>query len=136
VVLDLTFTGNLLPDETIRDLTRREAELEQTFYTFRARLDGEEASNNQLLQILRTERDSARRRAVWEASKEIAREVAEPLRELVRRRNEAARGLGFENYYAMELALQEIDEQYLFALLDDFRDRSDAPFAALRAEMD
>jgi hypothetical protein len=44
--------------------------------------------------VLRTERDGTRRRAAWEAGKQVGREVAEPLRALVRARNEAARGLG------------------------------------------
>jgi peptidyl-dipeptidase A len=54
----------------------------------------------------------------------------------VRTRNEAARSLGFASYYSMALALQEIDEEELFRVLDEFRAGTDAPFAELRAEMD
>jgi hypothetical protein len=67
------YTGNQLPEETIEDLVRRSASLEQTFYTFRASLDGERVTNNVLLDVLRDERDSARRREAWEASKQWAR---------------------------------------------------------------
>jgi peptidyl-dipeptidase A len=136
VLLDLAYTGNQLPRETIDDLSRREAELEEIFYNFRAPFEGGEASNNQLLDVLRTERDGSRRRAAWEASKQVGRRVQAPLRELVRRRNEAARGLGFDDFYSMELALQEIDEAELFALLDDFRRSTDDAFATVRREMD
>ena len=136
VLLDLAYTGNQLPAETIDDLSRREAALEEIFYNFRAPFEGGEASNNQLLDVLRTERDGSRRRAAWEASKQVGREVEGPLRELVRRRNAAARGLGFANFYSMEMALQEIDEEELFALLDGFRSATDEAFAALRREMD
>ena len=38
------------------------------------------------------------------------------LRELVRRRNQAARSLGFRDYYAMALHLQELDEATLFGV--------------------
>ena len=105
VLLDHAFAANQLPEAIIRDLTQREAELEQIFHTFRATLGGEELSNNQLLEILRTERDEERRRMAWEASKQVGAAVAEPLRELVRRRNAAARSLGWDNFYAMSLAL-------------------------------
>jgi peptidyl-dipeptidase A len=136
VLLDHAYTGNLLSAEVLEDLTRREAELEQIFYTFRADFEGEAVSNNVLLDVLRTETDSARRRAAWEASKEMGGLVAGPLRGLVKARNEAARSLGYPTYYSMSLALQEIDEEALFRILDDFRAGTDAPFAALRAEMD
>ena len=136
VLLDHEHTGSQLPEETIEDLVRRSASLEQTFYTFRSSWEGERVGNNVLLDVLRDEKDSARRKEAWEASKQIGREVAEPLRELVRRRNAAARSLGFENYYVMELELQELDEARLFRILDGLRDGSDAAFRALRTQMD
>ncbi|HEY0151407.1 MAG TPA: M2 family metallopeptidase [Longimicrobium sp.] len=136
VLLDNEYTGNQLPPETIEDLVRRATELEQTFTEFRATFAGERATNNQLLDVLRDERDVAIRREAWEASKQIGREVAEPLRELVRRRNAAARSLGFPDYYVMELRLQELDEERLFRILDEFRDRTDAPYRRFRDELD
>jgi peptidyl-dipeptidase A len=136
VLLDHDFTRCQLPEETLEDLVRRSTELEGTFTLFRAVLGGERVTNNRILDILAEERDSSVRREAWEASKQIGREVAEPLRELVRRRNAAARALGFADYYAMELALQEHDEARLFAVLDEFRDLSDAPFRELRGELD
>jgi peptidyl-dipeptidase A len=135
-LLDLQYTGNLLPEETIDDLSRRASRLEQIFTTFRAELDGERVPDNRIRQVLRQERNSELRRRAWEASKEVARQVAEPLRELVRRRNAAAASLGFPNYYVMGLALQEQEEERLFQLLDRFRLLSDAPFRALRGEVD
>jgi peptidyl-dipeptidase A len=136
VLLDHEFSANQLPTATIRELSFREAELERTFYNFRARLDGREASDNELREVLRTAVDERRRREAWRASKEIGPRIAGPLVELVRRRNAAARQLGFADYYAMELRLQEIDEDELFRLLADFRERSEAAFRQMRAGMD
>jgi peptidyl-dipeptidase A len=136
VLLDHEFTRSQLPKETIEDLVARAAELEHVFHTFRATFRGERRSNNELLDALRGTTDSGVRREAWEASKEIGREAAGPLRELVRRRNAAARSLGFDNYYLMELHLQELGEERLFALVDEFRDRTDEPFRRFRAEMD
>ncbi|MFL5383835.1 MAG: M2 family metallopeptidase [Longimicrobiaceae bacterium] len=135
-LLDHEYTRSQLPPETIRDLVGRAAELEHLFHTHRSTFRGERISGNDLLEALRGSTDSATRREAWEASKEIGREAVEPLRELVRRRNAAARSLGFENFYLMELELQEIGEARLFSLLDDFRARTDAPFRRFREEMD
>lgn len=136
VLLGLAYTEHQVPPEVIEDLTNRESELEQIFYTFRPEFEGKPASNNELLEVLREETDEGRRRAAWEASKRIAPEVAPKLRELVRRRNAAARSQGFESHYSRQLAMEEIDEGVLFSMLDDFRARSDGPFAAIRAEID
>ena len=61
----------------------------------------------------------AQRRAAWEASKEIGARVAERVRELARLRNEAAHKLGFGDHYRIALHLQEIDEDWLFGVLDE-----------------
>lgn len=135
-LMDLEYTRNQLPAETIADLVGRHADMERIFFDFRAELDGERVTNNRILDVLGTERDSAARRAAWRASKQIGGEVAAPLREWVRRRNAAARSLGFRDAYAMDLHLQEIDEEQLFATMDRLRDLSEAPFRTLRAEID
>ncbi|HEU4558622.1 MAG TPA: M2 family metallopeptidase [Longimicrobium sp.] len=135
-LLDREYTRNQLPPETIHDLVRRGAELEHVFHTSRSVFRGERLSNNELLEAFQASSDTELRREAWEASKEIGHAVAEPLRELVRRRNAAARSLGFPNYYAMELHLQELGEERLFSVLDEFRDRTDEPFRRFRREMD
>ncbi|MEX2569830.1 MAG: M2 family metallopeptidase [Gemmatimonadota bacterium] len=136
VVLDHAYTANQLPPDTIADLTRRECDLERIFYNFRASYGGKELSNNQLREVLEKETDSRRRQRAWEASKSIGPLIADPLLELVRRRNAAARDLGFEDYYSMELQLQEIEEGELFGLLEDFHTRSEAVFRDVRGQLD
>jgi len=136
VLLGHEFTRSQLPPDTIHDLVRRAAELEHVFHTFRSTFRGDRLSNNELQDVFQASTDSELRREAWEASKEIGRQVAEPLRELVRRRNAAARDLGFPHYYAMELHLQELGEERLFAVLDEFRDRTDLPFRRFRDGMD
>jgi peptidyl-dipeptidase A len=135
-LLHLQYTGNRLPTETIDDLARRTSEIERVFHSYRATLNGEPVTDNEIREILRRQPGSRIRRAAWEASKQIGRRVAEPLRELVRRRNAAARSLGFSNHYVMQLTLQEQEEGQLFTMLDAFRERSEGPFRRLRADLD
>lgn len=135
-VLALEHRPNQLPEDVLDDLVRRGNEIQSEFYNFRSQFEGGEVTNNEILQVLRSEREGARRKAAWEASKQIAPRVANRLLDLVERRNEAARSLGFRDFYAMQLELQEIDEGELFAVFAELKERTDGPFRAAKSEMD
>jgi peptidyl-dipeptidase A len=135
-LLFLQQRSNQLPEPVIDDLVRRSKEIQSELYTFRAELDGVRVSNNDILDVLRRETDSRRRQAAWEASKQIAPRVAARLLELVERRNEAARSLGYRDYYRMSLELQEIDEDELLAVFGDLKRQTDEPFREAKAHVD
>ncbi|UCF19842.1 MAG: M2 family metallopeptidase [Gemmatimonadota bacterium] len=135
-LLALDHRSNLLTEEVIDDLVRRSNEIQAEFYNFRARIGEREVTNNEIRGILRAERDEERRRTAWEASKQIAPRVADRLLELVARRNEAARSLGFRDYYAMQLELAEIDEDELLGVFGELKQRTDREFAQAKAEID
>jgi peptidyl-dipeptidase A len=135
-LLALDYRPSQLPEAVIDDLVRRSNQIQAEFYTYRARLDGREVTNNEILEILRRERDDGKRRAAWEASKQIAPRVAGPLLELVDHRNEAARSLGYSDYYSMHLELQEIDLGELQRVFDDLRQSTDQPYREAKAAID
>jgi peptidyl-dipeptidase A len=110
--------------------------VEEKFNVFRARVDGKELTDNEVRSVLRTARDSARLRAVWEASKAVGSEVAPALRELVGLRNQAARQLGFKNFHALQLYLNEQDGDALLKLFDELDELAGAPFEAAKADID
>ncbi|MBI4539609.1 MAG: M2 family metallopeptidase [Gemmatimonadetes bacterium] len=136
VILDHAYTENGLPPETIDDLVRRAQDIEAIFNTFRGIIDDRPATNNEIVRILRTSADSGERRAAWEASKQIGARAAEPLRELARRRNAAARCIGFRDYYAMRLALEEIREDALLTLCGQLRELTEPLYTRLKGELD
>ena len=88
----------MLPNQVPEDLQRRlvelETEVEATFTSFRAEVDGEAMADNAILDVLRTSQDGEQRRRAWEASKQVGAAVADRVRDLARLRNEAARSLG------------------------------------------
>ncbi len=135
-LLGLEHQANRLPEPLIEDLVRRGNAIQAEFYNFRGRIDGREVTNNEILEVLRGERDTEARKAAWEASKQIAPRVAGPLLELVARRNEGARSLGYRDYYAMQLELQEIDEAELFGVFDQLRDHTETPFRMAKQAID
>lgn len=115
-----------IPPARIAEMVKLEKSLESRFNRFRATLDGEEVTDNRLKDVLRESSDLDLRKRAWEASKQIGREVVNELVELVKMRNQAARELGFTNSYAMMLELDELNQDQLFALLDDV-DRGTRP---------
>ncbi|HYM80719.1 MAG TPA: M2 family metallopeptidase [Candidatus Limnocylindria bacterium] len=113
------YRAHQIPPEMIERMVTIEKSLESRFNNHRARLDGEPVTDNAIRELLRESNDPERRRRAWEASKQIGAEVAKDLRALVRLRNQAARAIGFPNFYTMALTLDELDETELFALFDE-----------------
>jgi peptidyl-dipeptidase A len=130
------YRGQQLEPATIACLVRLERRLESRFNSFRAELDGRRVLDNDLRRVLVESDDPAARRRAWEAAKQIGGEVAPDLIELVRLRNEAARTLGFDNYYTMRLTLDEQDEAELFALLDELERGTRPLFEGYKRRLD
>ncbi len=135
-VLRDAFLANQLPPATLAELVERQSAIEKRFNTHRASLDGRSVSDNELAAILRESTDSAELERAWLASKEIGREVAADIVELVKLRNRAAQGLGFANFQAMQLELSEQDPAQVEALFDDLDDLTRDAFARAKAEVD
>jgi|SRR5579883_1050925 len=131
-----TFVPNQIEPDVLRDIVERETQIENLFNTFRANFEGDNASDNQLRDILRTERDISRRRAAWEATKQVGHAVAPKLLELIAIRNSEARKLGYADYYSMMLELQELDEKWVFSLFDRLEQLSEKAFTEMKAELD
>lgn len=120
----------------LRQITAKANAVEKAFNVFRAKVDGQELTDNQVRKVLKESTDSARRRAAWEASKEVGKVVEADLKELVRLRNQAAAELGFKNFHALQLFLNEQDGAALIKLFDELDSLTREPFRAAKAEID
>jgi peptidyl-dipeptidase A len=123
-------------EATIEAITNLETETQRSFYNFRALVDGKPISDNEVENILRTSRDSAAVRKVWEASKRIGEEVADHVRELAHLRNKSAQAQGFRDHFQRSLVLNEIEEAHLAALFTELEKASQKPFLLLKKEID
>jgi len=132
----LEYAANQWDEEIIHQVTQLEKETNEKYITFRGQYEGRKVSDNELSEILKHELDSDKLRQAWEASKEIGTQVEANVRQLARLRNQAARKLGYRDYFQMSLTLAEIPEDDLFAVLDALQEKSDAPFAQLKSELD
>jgi peptidyl-dipeptidase A len=119
-----------------RSINRLAAEAERDFATFRPSFQGRRASANDLDRVLREDRDEARRREAWEALKSVGPVVADRLHELVVLRNQAARRVGFPDFYRMRLALQEQEAEGLDRLLVTLEERSRPAYRSTKQTID
>ncbi|MHB8625269.1 MAG: M2 family metallopeptidase [Aggregatilineales bacterium] len=135
-LLHYTFAQGQNDPETIERISELIRQIEETYYTFRATVDGKKLNNNQIDEVLDKSIDSEERRAVWEGHKAIGPLVAPSIRELARLRNRTAQKMGYPNFHRMSLTLGEIDPDWLYGMLDQLAARTDEPYRQAKAELD
>jgi peptidyl-dipeptidase A len=130
----------MLPQQVEPALRERivelEASVEARFSRHRGVVRGEEVDDIAIKRILRESEDPDERRQAWEASKTVGAEVAADVRELARLRNESARRLGYRDWFALSIAVSELDEEKLLATLDACDRATAEPFARWKGALD
>ena len=135
-LLLLEFTSEQLPPETIKELVKRQTAIEQIFTKHRAVVEGTEMNDNAIRDVLKSEIDHRKRQIVWEGSKQIGRKVAENLIDLAHLRNQAARTVGFDDYYQMSLTLHEVDSTFLAETVSQMEALTNEPFSEIKSKLD
>lgn len=135
-VLYLQYLEKQVEPSLLKQIVAKSNAVEKAFNVFRAKVDGKELTDSEVRKVLKESKNSDRRRAVWEASKVVGAVVAGDLKELVKLRNQMATQLGFKNYHALQLHLNEQDGAALVKLFDELDSLTREPFRAAKAEID
>jgi peptidyl-dipeptidase A len=135
-VVDNTFRQSQFPREVMERMAKLSGEIEQAFQNQRGLLDGKEYTNNELLEMLEKEIDSQKRQEIWEALKQVGEIVADRIVELAKIRNEAARLLGFNNYWEMSVSHQDFEPAGLIAIFDELEKETAPIFEQIKGELD
>ncbi len=135
-VVYLQYLEKQVDKELLQKMVAASNVVEKKFNTFRAKVDDKEMSDSEVRKILKESKDSGRRQAVWQASKAVGGVLEGDLKELVKLRNEAATKLGFKNYHALQLYLNEQDGEQLLKLFDELDELTRAPFQAAKKAID
>ncbi|HYI75042.1 MAG TPA: M2 family metallopeptidase [Gaiellaceae bacterium] len=125
-----------LPDALRARIIEIESSVDLRFSRHRGVVGGVEVGDTEIKRILRGSDDTAEREEAWEASKTVGAEVADDVRELARLRNEAARGLGYRDWFALSLSTDELDEQKLIDTLADCDRATVEPFTRWKGALD
>ena len=135
-VLYLAYLEKQVDPRLLKQIVAKANQIEQQFNVFRAEVEGRKLPDTEVREILKTSKDSAQRQAVWSASKEVGPLIEDALAELVKLRNQAAVGLGFQNFHALQLYINEQKTDELMALFDELDELTREPFRAAKKEID
>ncbi len=135
-ILIKRFKANMLPKELLKEILIKEADLSQTYANFRAQIDNKKVSENEINDILKTEKSIDLRKKAWEASKEIGLVLAPKIINLVKLRNKAANHLGYDNYFDMTLDLNDINKELLFKTFENLKNQTDTTYSKILIEID
>ena len=135
-VLYLQYLEKQVDPALLKKMVEISNNVDKDFNQFRAKVDGKELTDNEVRKVLKESKDSTRRQAVWEASKAVGGVLEANLKELVKLRNQAAVQLGFKNYHALQLFLNEQDGAEIIRLFDELDELTREPFRAAKAEID
>jgi len=137
--LDLIYNQYLANQIDTALLAKRigmETLIEKQFSSFRAEVNGQQYTDNEIEEILKTSVDQAKLQAAWEAHKKVGSVVAPELKKLIKLRNQIAQTLGFDNYHSMSLKLSEQDPDAISKLFDELDSLTAGNFAELKSEID
>jgi peptidyl-dipeptidase A len=135
-VIYLKYLDKQVPPELLKKITAKANAIEKAFNVYRAKVGDKELSDSQVRKVLSESKDSAERKAVWEASKAVGPQIVGDLKELVRLRNEVATRLGFNNYHAMRMYLDEQSQEEVLKLFDQLDELTRGPFEAAKRQID
>src|SRR5437588_109796 len=135
-VLYLQYLEKQVDPALLKKIVAKSNAVEKAFNIYRAKVDGKEMTDSEVRKVLKESKNSERLQAVWEASKAIGSAVEADLKELVQLRNEAAHKLGFKNFHALQLYLNEQNTDDLMKLFDDLDELTRGPFQAAKEEID
>ena len=137
--LELIYNAYLakqIDEKKLEKMIQMQTEVEQKYSTFRAEVNGEKLTDNQIEEILKSSTDSNKLKKTWMASKQIGAVVKDEVLQLVKMRNEAARELGFRNYHAMQLELSEQNPDSIEQLFNELDQLTRTTFINLKSDID
>jgi hypothetical protein len=115
------------------DVVRLRSKLQGKAVAFRPRWKGKRVNRAVLYEVLRQSPNAEDRRAAYYAMDPLHRPLEEPLRELVRLRNDRARAVGYPSFAEMRLRFEGVGVARLSELADAVLRPAPARIRALRA---
>jgi len=135
-ILVNSYKGNQIPKDLLEIMISKEKEVEKIGNNYRGKVDEKEMTRNEMEDIFDNSNDNELRRKVWEAQKSIGPVIIEPLMELVKLRNKAATHLGYNNFYQMQIELDELNIDWLMGTFDRLYEQTEDSFVKAKEEVD
>ncbi|MHC1706687.1 MAG: M2 family metallopeptidase [Bacteroidales bacterium] len=135
-LLYLQYQGNQVDTVKLGEVIKMQTEIEKIFNTYRAEVKGKKLSDNDVENTLKNSTSNEELRQTWLSHKAIGEQVADKIKALVKKRNEIAKELGYNNYHEMSLQLNEQDPVEIEKLFDDLDNLTREAFTEVKTTMD
>jgi peptidyl-dipeptidase A len=130
------YLENQIEPELLKQIVDLSSQIERTFSTYRGKIEGQEVTDNEIREILKTQTDSLQRKRAWLAGKQVGAVVAKDVIRLAKLRNQAAKNLKFDNFHTLSLAVVEQDVNEMDRIFDELYELTNEPFTRLKADLD
>ncbi len=136
VLMHNEYASHQIDPKLLKEIIDLSTKIEAQFATFRAEINRNKLTDNQIDEILESSVDSKLLEKAWKASKKIGNVVAKNVIKLVKLRNKGARQLGFDNYHQMSLTLSEQNPDEMEILFDELNNLTEEKFSQIKAQID
>ena len=113
------YLSHQVNEKLLEEIIHLQTKIENKFSVFRTDFNGLPKTDNEVDYILKTSTDQYDALYAWLFSKQIGNRVGDDLIKLVKKRNNVARDLGFNNYHEMSLTLDEQDPEQIESLFNE-----------------
>jgi peptidyl-dipeptidase A len=130
------YLQNQIEPDLLRQIVELDTNVQQGYNNYRATIDGRSVTMSDIYAILTTEKDCTKREAAWQASKQVGNVIIDYFLALIRLRNQAAKKLGFDNYYTMAIITGEQNPADLDLTFEELDWLTRGPFVRLKKDLD
>ncbi|MBI5476345.1 MAG: M2 family metallopeptidase [Ignavibacteriales bacterium] len=120
------FTGGVV--EFDNNVQKVRQNLAVKYFKAGSQVNGTEKKEYELIEDLRKEKNSKKRKIIWQNLSNTKSKHLEEYRKLVKLLNEKARAEGFPNFYSLSLYLDGVDEGRLLSAFDMLTDLTDSVY--------
>jgi peptidyl-dipeptidase A len=120
----------------LNELTLMGTNIEKKYSSFRAKVGADTLTDNDVEKVLKTSKNQKELENTWLAHKAIGPYIEKDILDLVRKRNAAAKELGFNNFHEMSLKLSFQDPNEILKLFDELDILTKDAFAKVKGEID
>jgi peptidyl-dipeptidase A len=135
-VLYNSYLSNQADPKLLEEMINMATEIDRQFSVYRATVKGKQMSDNDIEEILSTSTNSKDVEEAWTEVKKLGPVVSDDIIALVKKRNELAKSLGFNNYHEMSLLLSNQDPDEISKIFDELDALTRDSFIELKGEID
>lgn len=137
LVLFNAYQRNQVDEKKLEEIISMETKIAKKMNTYRATTEkGDSITDNQVEDILINSTDNKKLEETWKAHKKVGYVVSADIITLVKKRNEVAKDLGYNNYHEMSLKLSEQDPAEIENLFNELDELTRDGFAKLKSQID